>query len=79
MAVLKQMYARDHETQPTASIEDLRRVEIRNDSELDSPRRRISANIDAELYRVIRMEGQRCEICSRQATRQSDSWILPDT
>lgn len=36
MPVLKQMYARNHETQPTPSIEDLRRVEILNDSELDS-------------------------------------------
>ena len=49
MPVLKQMYTRDHETQPTASIEDLRRVEIINDSEVDSSRRRSSANIDAEI------------------------------
>lgn len=49
MPVLKQMYARDHETQPIASIEDLRRVEVVNDSEVDDSRWQISANIDAEI------------------------------
>jgi hypothetical protein len=82
MPVLKQMFARDHETQPTASIEDLRRVEILNDSELDTQ----SASEDFSQHRCrasrrysIVMGGQRRETCSRQATRQSNSCTLPDT